>query len=91
MTLKPEQMNDIFKDHSDLDYINDDVEDDIIGMSESLHCKKPFQLLDRYDCKFINVIETDKSLILYFGIILRELETTELPNKGEKMAQSMKY
>ena len=90
--LNVEHINTVFMDHTELQYVDEDYGDTLIGMTEHLECKQAFHLLDQYDHRFLNVKGGKNMLFHYFGIILREKGLSSfVSSSSEETIDLVKY
>ena len=61
------------------DYTKKERSEYIDGMTENLHCKNAFELLDEYNHEFIDTISDNNTLFYQFGIFLHGEGQKEVP------------
>ena len=84
----PRKLEKVFVDHDEVDYTLINFGDTIFGMSEQMHCKESFAMLDQYNHCFIDTKENSDSLFYNFALILREKNMTSgLDNNGDEVSK----
>lgn len=81
----PLYQKDCINDHcfgiDEYDYTKKERSENIDGMTENLHCKNAFELLDEHNHEFIDTISDNNTLFYQFGIFLHGEGHKEVPTK----------